>query len=588
MFDRLDRQMDEILSKEVADLKRSVVFKNKADRKKQLFEQIALSESTLVDRIRALAKEVVLSSMAKFMIKENLGIKLGFFNEKRSGFAWSAFFRTFFKRSLAVSLAAFTFLFVVFQPWTNTFTVSADAKTYLSSYSGNVAVLRAGDELDVSEGLLLKDNDQVIVGLDSSAEVRLFTNNVVRLKENSHIVLSQIAIRDNSRLISLNLLEGELWASVFETLGNFSQFKVRSGDITVLTSDPSRFSLRRNSESTHVIAIDDDLDIILEHNKQLITHKLGAEQIVRVRAARPYISYQQRLNFLDAANDLDFSWYEKNLVADRLFQEELKNDVINMIASNVGLEPESSFYSLKELSRKADVALTFNPASKQKKKLENAQEKFFEAQYLLNKGGEENTATVEEKADTVIRAKELLAEYQTEVVEVVENLPRLAYLNPEAAEDVERKLDADFSEQRTTLNVLKDEDELLFVRVVQVETERVAGIKITTDSFSASETEQYQINGLADASDLDELDEGFLIKDEESVELYEITVKEEVADESEIVLGDQLEVFVEELDELKEVKIKIGEVVLTSVDEFEVLESLPSIEIDLSSGFELN
>lgn len=568
-------------AKRMADIAKDFAYEGKNNLKSKLIEQISFENASWLERVREVGRQIALGRSRKFLLKELLLHAIG--HELTWRQVWADRMRSFSRalwpqfRRVGAGALAFAFVMVlVLEPWAQTERVDAANFAYLTGLDGEVRLIRGEEELLVGEGEKIKKGDRLLVSVDGNAELRMANSNLFRFAGPAEFVVDDLSAPSfaGSKL-ALNLVEGDAWFNVVNKVAANGELKVMANDLLVAFNDQGSGHLRVTPEFARIVSVNSNVDIVLSHNQQLIGTKLLPEQMIKVRTNTPFLSYQERLRFVEKVSNDDLGLFEENLLADRQHQRQLERDLRDEIVRKAGLTPEDTLYPLEQFKRKAKLALAFD---KEEVKLEIARDKFYEAQKVLNEGNEET-------------AVELLGEYKQEIAEVSLEVNKLSEQDPAKAEELKENLDDELLQQRHSLVALEDDLQLAEARVALESAELISETLVEEDELTEEVIDHVEnlVEITEPIADEDtDLTEELEILEERQEELAEETqsegdlhVTEEVVERLEEVTEleglqlEKLEVLVEEVVELKDVKEKAGVEPEVDEKEEEVIEEEP-------------
>lgn len=519
-------------------------FEKKLDVKTAILSKAQAEQQPLVAALKILGKKITLGAQAKWLIKEILIARAGQDKKWRFAFDWSSILNSNWKRYGALA-TAFMFVFgLVLWPWQWTVD-SALAANYavLEQLAGDVKVNRNGVNLTGYMGMVLVEGDQIKSASSAKAELRFGNDNVVRLGENSKILLSKLTVVDEHYpVVNFELLDGESWVRVFNVPGSEAEFEVKVNDLVVSANNRVAFDVKLTPEFSRVVAIDNNLELVLSHHQQLIAATLQPEKMIKVRAKTPFVSYQEQIRFEGTVSNNDLDWFERNLISDRVYLDTLENRWKDLVADRGGITPESSLYSLKEFKRKARLALTIDELDREEVRLGIANEQFYEAQKVLAKGDS-------------VGAKKLLKNYQDNIALVSKKANEIQIKDPARADALRKTIDASLLEQRQLLLPLEGNSIYAQTKTV-VETTKVNADKASNalnpsdeevDGLSAPDSEKINSSNVPQTtvlpSSLGELTVTDPVKPLETFNTTELP---------------KLDVLIENVTSLKDVKEKTG------------------------------
>lgn len=536
---RKDRHQFEEKIRQLAD---SVVCPDRGALQERIWQKSLLNSSNWLVRLQLVAQTIKLATQRRFAIRalleEAIAVDQPWYVRLSDQVASGMLVFTRGFRKLAAATVTLALLAVlVIEPWGQISRVSAANLVQLTDIQGPVVVIRDNQEVIAESGMALRSGDSVKIGFDGSAQLGFLNDHVVRLGENSQLDLLNVSAPVASQSdVRLGLIEGEAWFNLAHDLGPKSRFEVNGNELLVAANNKGAFDLKVTPEFSRVVAVNNQLDLVLKHNKQLIWTQLRPEYMIKLRAKMPYVSYQERQRFVEKVSDQDLDWFERNLLADRLYQDTLERQWRDFVANEAGLTPEDSLYAFKIFKRKARLALAFD---KQGVQLDIAQEKFFEAQKLalVDGGG--------------VVAKQLLDDYQRDIDNVSREVREIAEADPAKAEELKDIIDDGLEKQKQSLvalnNVANQEAQQraeVAVKRAELLSDRAVTSLQPMDKLAADESSS-SVKGVSEDRTILEV----VPKDSVQLEFQQQPLQLE-----------ELDLIIDEVTDLKDVKQKTGSV----------------------------
>jgi len=520
---------------------------DKTNMKSRLMKDIS-SNDPLWARIKQSIADVKLSVHGKAIMKEKL---FAIVEGQRSWF--DDFVSMFSVRRLipkaVASVSAFALLFVmIIQPFTSVGIVSASSFTRIVGFEGEVFVERAGLKVAVDKEMGLQEGDKVVTGEGASAEIIYADDSISRLNESTKVSYTLLDDDTVNTHIDMEVIEGQVWNNVVGLVGEDAFFAVTADNLKAKVTDKSTFDIEVTDSYTRVVTLDNAVNLTLKRLNEVIPATLSKGKLVKVKKKTPYLSYLDTLSFNERLSEFDLDWYQDNLLNDKIYISNLEDEIYKIRRKEAGITPDSPLYPVKDLGRKARLALTVDPVKKEKVKLNIANQQLLEAEVLIAKG--EN--------DT---AKELLDNFEETVVGVAGRVDEIKEESFEKAEELSEDLKKSVKTHKKSLkNVLPNSDVYEVKRAV-----KNVEVKIASDESEKQKVELKQAQeSVIEAKELIENKEDVLAK--ESIDEY---VK-------------KVDGIVEDVDDLSEDERKevISNLVDSKVTTLGSLESVDSQEDD--------
>lgn len=373
--------------------------------KTKSFEKSSKLRSFLVDddQVSSLSlfnafEEAEISPYKRTMLKEKLFMMMNI-NERK--FDLRSLIQSFSAATVALTLVFTSVLDIgVIEQ------ASASAVISVSAVSGDVKVVRLGNELSVYPGFNINQNDKIKT-TGGFVEMIFADSSVLRINSNSEVVVDDLDIYAEKTDSSMSVRKGSVWFNAFGGRNRLSEYNFKTSEMLVEVDDDSVLNVEVNDLFGQVAVFGESVEVNYKTQGQFETSVLRKGDMIKVKKEQDSISVVDTVLLADDLEVNQRNWYLENLKKDSLYKQNLTETSILASKNKVGITPDSLWYPLKEAQRAAKMALTIDPVKKAEVELAIADEKLHEARVLK----------VEGKDDL---AKKTLDEYQEKVGKVLE------------------------------------------------------------------------------------------------------------------------------------------------------------------------
>ncbi len=203
-----------------------------------------------------------------------------------------------------------------------------------------------------TEGMVLKESDEVRTDISGRATIRFFETGETRLQENSSVVIEkaeEVADQPTTVLIELKLISGKVWSRVLRLLDLDSSFSVRT-DTVVATVRGTAFEMSQEEDGTTVRVFESAVEVGSENAEgdtvsegfKLSREKGGAWKTVERFGAQEETS----------------EWYKENLKADEAYLDLVKAGIAKRLSSRPVSRPDHPLYGLARASELLHLAVS--------------------------------------------------------------------------------------------------------------------------------------------------------------------------------------------------------------------------------------
>jgi hypothetical protein len=346
--------------------------------KENLMQQIETGQEAPMSRalarvaelVKGAASQVKLPLSEKVMMKENLFESM---NKSRLN-VFVSHFMVFGKRFTSGVAVASLLMGIVSFVTVDVNVALAESFTVIEEVSGDVSVLRDGEEVRVYEDMAILEGDQVTTGEDGFVSITFVDESVLRLSEDTGISVSRLFydLRDRaSSYIEIEVQKGSVWSRVLNLFGEDSVFVVKAGEFFT-KAKKAAFSIKVDELETSVEVYHHVVDV--ETSSQGKTQVANGERVVSGQNAKPQI-----VSFEEEVED---EWVKQNLEDDKVYvakveekKKEARQDVV-----------DDSLKPFRSIKTGVQKFLTFDDISQQKLVFEEVQRGFVEAEVKLEGG----------------------------------------------------------------------------------------------------------------------------------------------------------------------------------------------------------
>lgn len=526
-FSKLEKMMQNLpavsLQKEEKNaLKEKILARIKVQAQETRQEES--SYQGLIARIAKIAAEIHPNEYFRILLKERLVVLASM--PRR--------FKGRFLNNLVLRKAAATFalvlLFVgtVFHFFGNDVPrVEASALTLLEEVSGEVTVIRESQEIKGIANFTLKADDVIRTGKNSRASIRFMDESVSRLAPNTEVKISTLFVNPLNKsetTVEVVLNYGRLWSRVINLIDGFSSFQVKTKNTVAVAKKKAAFDVSVSPKGkAKVVAVQNRVDLMVAVDKKVVETTLMKGFSAEVKTT---VSQAPAIRPASEDSQKD-EWVSENLEQDKVYIEAVKQEAGKTLSQT-------------EASTPFTVGLSLDEKDRQMQLLEASRAKIAEAQKALTQGD-------------AVRARALLAEFQSQVSGVASWVKTFAATNPAEAAPLRGRIDALLGEYEKQLALILPTDQLYLMK------DAVAQTKVLIAENPLEKTEKQlsaATDKLLEAHDL--VEQGETEAAQQNLEEYRKTtsgiledMKELSADDKEKAVTILLENQVEDLKSLR-------------------------------------
>lgn len=280
-------------------------------------------------------------------------------------------------------------------------TAQASVPISVSAVSGDVKVVRLGNELSVYPGFNITQKD-MIKTTGGFVEMIFSDKSVLRINSNSEVSIDDLDIYVGKTDSSMSIKKGSVWFNAIGGDDRLSEYNFKTSEMLVEVDDDSVLSVEVNDLFGQVAVFGESAEVNYKTKGQFESSILRKGDLIKVKKEQGVISVVDTVLLADDLEINQRNWYLDNLKKDSLYKESLAETSLIASKDKFKVRPDSLWYPLKEAQRATKLALTLDPVKKAEFELEIADQKLHEARILK----------VEGKDDL---AKEALDQYQLNV-----------------------------------------------------------------------------------------------------------------------------------------------------------------------------
>lgn len=369
------------------------------EKKKNFRSFLVNDNSCLNNDIKAAAESVRMPAYKKAILKEKLILASDL---RKKEFV----FGDIFKKVLSGGLAFAVLFAMVNTPYEFTDVAKASSPISVSAVSGNVKVLRLGQEINVYPSFQLSASDKVITQ-DGFVEIVFEDKSLLRVNENSNIVIDNINNFAGRTDSTISIKSGSFWFNAVGGANRTSEYNFRSPELLVEVDDDSVLSMEVNDLYGQVVVFSESAEVNYRSKESFQSSVLRKGDLIKVKKEQDEISVVDSVLLAEDISVNQRTWYLDNLKKDQLYKQSLADESLLKSRGRITVTPDSLWYPLKEAQRATKVALTLDPVKKAEVKLQIADEKLHEAKILTDEGksdlAKKNLDQYKETLDNVIR-----------------------------------------------------------------------------------------------------------------------------------------------------------------------------------------
>ena len=251
-------------------------------------------------------------------------------------FALGEYMFLFAKKSAALSLAAVLLFSFVFTPFLSTNKYVNTSEYLLSGLSGEVYVIRGVEEIKVDSNLQLLESDNIVVGSNSIAELRVMDSAVLRFGQNSNVTLGNYSKTPFLNTVNIAMNNGTVWLN--------SKFKNLVPTKIKLNTSQMQFDVFKDSN----VVIKSNSNSLLAHNfNKPVAYTYKDNKFVVPKLSKVSLNSNKRSSIFES-NFLSFIDVNKKLDKSIDFKIDSK---INSNQHIAGLIPGDFMYPLDTLNK---------------------------------------------------------------------------------------------------------------------------------------------------------------------------------------------------------------------------------------------
>ncbi|MCC7432986.1 FecR domain-containing protein [Candidatus Peregrinibacteria bacterium] len=402
----------------------------------------------LADQIEESTRPVILNGAGKYAmwtsIKENIS------NTDQLS-AWS------FVRNWRASLASFLIFVMllgtlVLLPTDGRILYAAKI-TFLEEVKGEVYVNREGNVMSVNSNFTLEEGDLIFTRSGSFVTIRYLDDSVTRLGENTSLEIRRLYVRPDNQVetqVELNLVNGQIWAGVYNLVDQDSKFVVETSNAKAMVNSKAAFELKASQDATTIAVFDNVVDVTSKAvgDKKVQPVVSGFKAKVE---AHTFLAYDNGVSVEKNTLKQD-DWAIMNIELDGKHQERLKEEGQKLISDKVASE-ESLLSFLGDFKDSTKSLFSNSELEQARSRYISASMGFIKAQQILKDADKIGAANKRE-------ATPLLLQFRTTIRELMDDQDRLMKTNENEAKRFYEDLKSDLALQRKGLSLVLPRENL--------------------------------------------------------------------------------------------------------------------------------
>ena len=286
--------------------------------------------------------------------------------------------------------------------------------THLEIESGVVLV----NGVEVRDGTVLREGDQIDVGPNARADIVFFDNSVSRLASGTQVTITEMLGEDSGKTAShveLSLSLGEIWSKVTKLVNSESTFEVTTADVAAAVRGSAFNVAVQEDGNTAVMAVEHSLSLekvrATDNEKEesiVIVEGQKASSSPRVRRA---VSTPGSADLVEsvrfkieriAESEKETEWFRANEQADAIQEVKIRRKIEHAQDELIGALPGELGYEIKSLRDQFFLTLAIQPEKKAEVASKIAERKIIEAQVLLRRGDDDEAGIQLAEAEELI------------------------------------------------------------------------------------------------------------------------------------------------------------------------------------------
>lgn len=416
--------------------------------------ELPTSFCRLADQIEESTRPVILNGAGKYAmwtsIKENIS------NTDQLS-AWS------FVRNWRASLASFLIFVMllgtlVLLPTDGRILYAAKI-TFLEEVKGEVYVNREGNVMSVNSNFTLEEGDLIFTRSGSFVTIRYLDDSVTRLGENTSLEIRRLYVRPDNQVetqVELNLVNGQIWAGVYNLVDQDSKFVVETSNAKAMVNSKAAFELKASQDATTIAVFDNVVDVTSKAvgDKKVQPVVSGFKAKVE---AHTFLAYDNGVSVEKNTLKQD-DWAIMNIELDGKHQEKLKEEGQKLISDKVASE-ESLLSFLGDFKDSTKSLFSNSELEQARSRYISASMGFIKAQQILKDAEKIGAANKRE-------ATPLLLQFRTTIRELMNDQDRLMKTNENEAKRFYDDLKSDLALQRKGLSLVLPREDLYAAKEV--------------------------------------------------------------------------------------------------------------------------
>jgi len=423
MKNKIEEQIDD-------NLKPFLSTASKQRIKERVFKKIHAAESQMVKQV---AEQVVIDNVKKAQIKERVFEQIQELSKKPFNFgllSWSKRFVT------ALTLTVFVFSIVNIMP-SGGQVVFAEGFTKVGDVSGEVYLERAGEYLEVSEEMELKEQDRIVTGSDGFIEIEFFDESISRMSSNGEVKIKKLFRPDQSSVrsyVEVSIESGTLWSRVVNLVEKDSAFVVQAG---------GTYATARKKAAFNMEVVDQEVEVEVFSNVVEVKTAKKLENVVSGKKAVVQSDEDVDVEEL-VEQEREVTWVKENIDSDNKYINDVEKKYIAAKMELTGVVEDEVVEIKDSKVDKVVLLMTFDDVKQAKKELDIAEKKFIAAELKLaeNDLTEQDLQQIEQEMDL----------FREEIKEFKEVVKDVEIKDSKYAEELDAYLEDKVLNQKKALN----------------------------------------------------------------------------------------------------------------------------------------
>lgn len=325
--------------------------------------------------------------------------------------------------------------------------------TFLEEVKGEVYVNREGNVMSVNSNFTLEEGDLIFTRSGSFVTIRYLDDSVTRLGENTSLEIRRLYVQPDNQVetqVELNLVNGQIWAGVYNLVDQDSKFVVETSNAKAMVNSKAAFELKASQDATTIAVFDNVVDVtskaVGDNKVQPVVSGFKAKV-----EAHTFLAYDNGVSIEKNSLKQD-DWAIMNIELDGKHQEKLKEEGQKLISDKVASE-ESLLSFLGDFKDSTKSLFSNSELEQARNRYISASMGFIKAQQILRDADKIGAANKRE-------ATPLLLQFRTTIRQLMDDQDRLMKTNENEAKRFYDDLKSDLALQRKGLSLVLPRENL--------------------------------------------------------------------------------------------------------------------------------